>query len=254
MKGISGKTVVITGGASGIGFATSKAFLKFGASVFIADIDRDQGERSAKELGDRCCYIPVDTGNASSIEKLGSEVLNQCDGVDILVNGAATFIMKGVDASASDWEESNRVNIAGYALVSQQFIHGMKTRGGGAIINICSISAYIAQPGFATYNASKGAIRSLTQCMALDLAKDGIRVNSVSPGSVWTQNSEQFHKNYLGLNRERAEADPERGGKHILKRFADPDEIAYPIVFLASDYSSFIIGADLVIDGGYTVI
>lgn len=254
MKGIRGKTVVISGGASGIGRATASAFLEFGATVLLADIDLSRAEDTATALGGECAAFHVDTGDEASIISLGETILGRYSGVDILVNGAATFIMKGIDATASEWDASTRTNVAGYALMAKQFVPSMQSRGGGAIINICSISAYIAQPEFATYNASKGAVRSLTRCMALDLAKYGIRVNAISPGSVWTSNSAEFHREHLNLTRAQAEADPERGGKHVLKRFADPEEIAYPIVFLASDYSSFIVGTDLMVDGGYTII
>jgi dihydroanticapsin dehydrogenase len=126
----------------------------------------------------------------------------------------------------------------------------MRKAGVGAIVNLGSISSFIAQPNYWTYNASKGAIANLTRCMALDLAPD-IRVNAVCPGAVWTQIVQQHARN-LGLDRKGAEAHPDWGGAHMLKRIADPREIAYAILFLASDEASFITAANLMVDAGYT--
>jgi NAD(P)-dependent dehydrogenase (short-subunit alcohol dehydrogenase family) len=254
MKGIQDKIAVVTGGATGIGRATAAALIEFGAVVAIADIDLCSAKNTAHRLGSKCKAYEVDTESERSISNLANSVVNDLGGIDILVNGAAAFIMKGVEATSEEWAKSSAINIAGYALCAKYFAPSMIARGGGSIINICSISAHIAQPGFATYNASKGAIASLTRCMALDLARHNIRVNAVSPGSVWTDTNRKFHMEQLKMSREEAETDPDRGGKHVLKRFADPEEVAYPIAFLASDYSSFITGADLLIDGGYTIV
>jgi dihydroanticapsin dehydrogenase len=126
----------------------------------------------------------------------------------------------------------------------------MKKAGGGAIVNLGSISSFIAQPNFWTYNASKGAIANLTRCMAMDLADDNIRVNAVCPGTVWTQIVERLSKEE-GLTPEQAHADPKWGGSHMIKRIADPREIANAILFLVSDEASFITAECLMVDGGY---
>jgi dihydroanticapsin dehydrogenase len=130
----------------------------------------------------------------------------------------------------------------------------MRKQKGGAIIHICSISAFIAQPGFVTYSTTKGAIASMTRCMALDLAKDNIRVNAVNPGTVWTDSNRDFIQKTLGYDRREAETDPNIGGKHVLKRTADPEEIANCVLFLASNRSSFITASNLMVDGGYTAL
>ena len=218
MKGIQDKIVLITGAATGIGKATAHAFLEFGATVAIADINFELAKQAEQELGLRCKAFEVDTGNEISISAMASNVIKEFGGVDILVNGAATFIMKGIEAGSLEWAQSNAVNIAGYALCAKYITPSMITRGSGSIINICSISAHIAQPSFLTYNAAKGAVASMTRCMALDLAKHKIRVNSISPGSVWTETSEVFHREQLNLTRVQAEEDPSRGGKHILRK------------------------------------
>lgn len=185
---------------------------------------------------------------------MAESVISHFGQVDVLVNGAACFLMEGIEADESVWQRTCQVNIAGYALCAKYIVPSMIKNGGGAIVNICSISAHIAQPEFVTYNSSKGAISSMTRCMALDLAKHNIRVNAISPGTVWTKSNEIFHRENLNCTRDEAEKDANGGGKHVVKRYADPQEIAYPIVFLASDYASFVVGADLMVDGGYTII
>jgi dihydroanticapsin dehydrogenase len=124
--------------------------------------------------------------------------------------------------------------------------------GGGAIVNVCSISAHIAQPGYLTYNASKGAVAAMTRCIAMDLSPHNIRVNSVSPGTVWTQSNQRYLARTRGLDRAGADKAPDIGGAHMLKRCADPEEIADAIMFLASDNASFITAEDLFVDGGLT--
>src|SRR5262249_41193883 len=121
----------------------------------------------------------------------------------------------------------------------------------GAIVNLASISSFIAQPGFVTYNTSKTAILGMTRCMALDLAADNIRVNAVCPGAVWTQIVQRLTRE-AGMDRKAADADPNWGGAHMLKRIAERREIAYGILFLASDEASFVTAASLMVDGGYT--
>jgi NAD(P)-dependent dehydrogenase (short-subunit alcohol dehydrogenase family) len=125
----------------------------------------------------------------------------------------------------------------------------MRRHGGGSIVNVASVSSVIAQPRLLTYNASKGAVIQLTRCAALDLAPDGIRVNCVCPGLVWTEQVKKLAAE-AGWTKEQAEA--EFGPMQILKRSAEPREIAYAILFLASDESSFCIGSALFVDGGWT--
>ena len=127
----------------------------------------------------------------------------------------------------------------------------MRRAGGGSIVNLGSISSFIAQPQFVTYNATKAAIANMTRCMALDLAPDNIRVNAVCPGAVWTQIVQRITRE-AGLDRAAADAHPDWGGAHMIHRIAEPREIAYAILFLASEEASFITGENLMVDGGYT--
>jgi dihydroanticapsin dehydrogenase len=166
------------------------------------------------------------------------------------VNNAAVFVLHGIEATPEDWRKILDVNVMGVALAAKHAVPEMRKAGGGAIVNLGSISSFIAQPNFWTYNASKAAIANLTRCMALDLAPE-IRVNAVCPGAVWTQIVQKITAE-MGLDRAGADAHPEWGGAHMLKRIADPREIACAILFLASDEASYITAANLMVDAGYT--
>src|SRR5262249_45102862 len=151
---------------------------------------------------------------------------------DILVNNAAVFVLRGIDATPEEWRQSLDVNVIGLALVTKHVVPVMRQAGGGAIVNLASISSFIAQPEFITYNATKAAIANMTRCMALDLAPHHIRVNAVAPGTVWTQIVERRARE-LGLDRAAADVHADFGAAHMIHRCADPREIAYPILFLA---------------------
>jgi dihydroanticapsin dehydrogenase len=125
---------------------------------------------------------------------------------------------------------------------------------GSAIVNFASISGHIAQPGYLTYNATKAAVVNMTRCMAMDLAPKGIRVNAVNQGTVWNKNNERYHREELGLTRAEADRHPDIGGRHMLGRTADPEEVASAVAFLLSSESSYITGENLMVDAGYTAM
>ncbi|MAT16483.1 MAG: short-chain dehydrogenase, partial [Planctomyces sp.] len=157
----------------------------------------------------------------------------------------------GIEATRADWERILSVNVIGYALMCQHFLPLIRKSRAGAIVNMGSISSFIAQPQFVTYNATKAAIASMTRCLALDLAAENIRVNAVCPGTVWTQIVERLTQE-AGLTRAEADAHPDWGAAHMIPRIADPREIANAALFLASDEASFITAECLMVDGGYT--
>jgi NAD(P)-dependent dehydrogenase (short-subunit alcohol dehydrogenase family) len=185
------------------------------------------------------------------VARMAAEAARVFGRIHILVNNAAIFILKGIDATPEEWRQILDVNVMGPALVAKHIVPEIRKAGGGAIVNVASMSSFIAQPNFVTYNSSKAAIATMTRCMALDLAPDNIRVNAVCPGTVWTQIVERLTRE-RGLDRAAADAHPDWGGAHILKRIAEPREIANAILFLASDEASFITGSHLMVDGGYT--
>ena len=173
------------------------------------------------------------------------QTIAQWGKVNYLVNNAFSFTAKGLDSTKEDWDRIFQAGPIAYAVMAQEVVPSMKEQGGGAIVNMSSISAFIAQPNRWTYNAAKGAVHTLTKCMALDLAPYSIRVNSVSPGWIWTR---EVDKAAMG---DRAKWEPVWGQFHMLERCGEPVECAGPILFLLSNDASFITAADLAIDGGY---
>ena len=253
MNRLKGKVAIITGGGQGIGRATCELFAEEGASVVIAERHLDTGQAVATAInraGGRALFVQTEVTDDQSIRRMVGEAVNAFGRINILVNNAGVFVLKGIEATVEDWRHVLDVNVMGPALVAKHVVPEMRKAGGGAIVNLGSISSFIAQPQFVTYNASKGAIANMTRCMALDLAADNIRVNAVCPGTVWTPIVERLTKE-KGLDRAAADQHPDFCASHMIKRLAEPREIAYAILFLASDEASFITAENLMVDGGY---
>ena len=253
-KRLTEKVALVTGGSNGIGRATCLRFAEEDATVVIADVDESAGQQLAEEInkmGTQALFVPTDVSSETSVSNLVKEAKEQFNTIDVLINNAATFVLRGIDASVDEWKHVLQVNVVGTALVTRSVVPLMKHSGGGSIVNLGSISSFIAQPEFVTYSATKAAISSMTRCLAEDLAKSHIRVNAVCPGTVWTGIVEELTRQQ-GLDRSTADAHPDWGGAHMLHRIADPREIANAILFLASDEASFITGENLMVDGGYT--
>lgn len=246
MRRFFGKAAVVTGGASGIGAATAREFAAEGANVAIVDVDDQGADRVAEELrgaGTEALVLAIDVSDRDGCLAATQEVAGRWGRIDSLVNCAASFVSKGIDATTSDWERSFGVNVRGCANMVQACATYMPA--GASVVNISSISAHVAQPRRWTYNASKGAINALSKCQALDLSKDGIRVNIVSPGWIWTPEVEKA-----------AAGDPEErrhawGRFHMLRRLGEPREVARAVLFLCSDDASFVTATELAVDGGY---
>jgi dihydroanticapsin dehydrogenase len=254
MKQLDGKVVVVTGGGAGIGRATCLRLAEAGAAIAVAEIDSESGQAVAEEIraaGGRATFLQTDVSNEDDIRRMAAGTAGEFGRIDILVNNAAVFVLQGIEASVEDWQKILGVNVIGPALAAKHVVPELRKVGGGAIVNLGSISSFIAQPKFVTYNATKAAVANMTRCMALDLSEDNIRVNAVCPGTVWTQIVERLTRE-AGLDRAAAHKHPEWGGSQMLKRIADPREIANAILFLASDEASFITGECLMVDGGYT--
>ncbi|MCE2458111.1 MAG: glucose 1-dehydrogenase [Dehalococcoidia bacterium] len=250
---LEGKAAIVTGGAAGIGRAICELFASEGARVVVADIDRDGGQQTVdliSDAGGTATFVATDVSNEPEVERLVEAAVDAYGEVNVLVNDAAAFVFGTVEqASDADWQRVLGVNVLGPTYTVKHVLPHMRNVGGGSIVNIASVSSFIAQPAFVPYNTSKGALLQLTRCLALDLAPDNIRVNCVCPGAILTQATEQ-HRQFTGEEREQFLADA--ANSNFMKRFGQPSEIAYGALFLASDESSFMTGQPLVIDGGAT--
>ena len=220
-----GRAAIVTGAASGIGAATAAEFVRRGVTVGLFDIDGDKGRAQMDRFrveGGQALFFRVDVADVAACRAAVAEFCDQVGRLDYLVNNAASFLSKGMDATTEEWDHSLAVNVRGYAQMAAACFAPMKAARGGAIVNIASISGHIAQPNRWTYNACKGAVLSMTRCMALDMAPAGVRVNSVSPGWTWTP---EVAKAAIG-GRERWE--PSWGRFSMLRRLAEAEEIARP--------------------------
>lgn len=241
------KVAIVTGGTNGIGHAIALELLREGAQVAVSCLPADVGEGKAgfAAAGFDPLIVAGDMSEESFCRQLVGETVAKYGRLDYLVNNAFSFIAKGLDGTRADFHYSLDVGPLGFALMIQLAAPEMKKVGGGAVVNVSSISAWVAQPNRWTYNMSKGAVTQLTRCAALDLAPQHIRVNSISPGWIWTRET------YKAAGGDREKYDPIWGQYHMLGRMADPVELAGPALFLLSDDASFITGTDLPVDGGY---
>ncbi|MHB9035427.1 MAG: SDR family NAD(P)-dependent oxidoreductase [Armatimonadota bacterium] len=241
------KVAIVTGGSSGIGRAVVEELCKEAARVCFTGVSGIGAttEREIAQSGGEVFFCQGDMADESFCREIMEKTLAKWGRVDYLVNNAFSFTAKGLDATRTDWERVMQVGPMAYALMAQLVSEPMKKQGGGSIVNMSSISAFVAQPGRWTYNAAKGAVNTLTKCQALDLAPFNIRVNSVSPGWIWTREVSKA----AGGNRSKWE--PLWGQFHMLERLGEPVECAGPILFLLSDDASFVTSVDLPIDGGY---
>jgi NAD(P)-dependent dehydrogenase (short-subunit alcohol dehydrogenase family) len=249
---LKGKVAIVTGGGAGIGQATAILFAEEGAKVVVADIDEAAGAATAAQVrdqGGQAMALLTDVSLESHAQAVCERAVKAFGRLDILVNNAAAFVLKGLEATVADWERALGVNVIGTALMSRFAAEAMKQGGGGAIVNLGSISSFVAQPSFITYSATKGALVQMTRNMAMDLATFGIRVNCVCPGTILTQASRN-HMERVGQTLEEFTA--HEGSKNLLGRIGEPREVAWAILFLVSDEASFITGAHLLVDGGYT--
>ena len=247
------KVAIVTGASSGIGQATAELFAEEGAKVVLADIDAENGETTAESIrrsGGQARFVRADISLEADAKRITDETLAAFGRVNILVNDAAVFVLKGFGATPEDWQKSLSVNVVGTALVTGYAVEPMK-KSGGAIVILGSISSFCAQPDFFVYSATKAALVQMTRNMAMDLGRYGIRVNSVCPGTILTAASRR-HIAKIGSTVE--EFQKTEGAKCFLARVGQPREVAEPICFLASDQASYITGAALMVDGGYSAL
>lgn len=252
MGRLEGKVLLVTGGAAGIGAAIVRIATGEGAKVVFSDINDADGQRLAVSVSD-AVFLHHDVSSEDQWERVIDDTLRRWGRLDVLVNNAG--IGAGgppEEQTLEGWRHLMSINLDGVFLGTKHAIRAMKKNNpqGGSIINMSSIEGLVGDPNLGAYNASKGGVRLYTKSVALYCAKAGlnIRVNSVHPGYIWTP---MVH-DYLA-----AIGDVEAGRRnlealHPVGRIGEPNDIAYGVLYLASDESKFVTGAELVIDGGYT--
>ena len=246
---LENKVALISGGARGIGAAVAKIFAQEGAKLVICDILEDEGRKTAEEItaaGGECVFVRLDVTSETDWEQAAAEVTSRFGRLDILVNNAGITARGNVEeTSVADWTRPMDINVKGAFLGSKQAIPIMRAGGGGSIINISSGAGIAPQPGTSgAYAASKGAVRIFSKSTAIQYAAENIRCNSVHPGPIETDmlRATRPAENNLEIMK----------GRVPLGRFGRAEEIAYGVLYLASDESSFVTGSELVIDGGRT--
>lgn len=253
MGRVEGKVAVVTGGALGIGKATCIRLAEEGAKVAVTDILDDAMEKVVEEIrsaGGTAKAWHLDVSSEKDVERVLGEVVHAFGKLDILVNNAG---ISGVDKptdeiSAEEWNAVMAVNVNGVFFCTKYAIPHLRKAGGGSIINLSSIYGIISAKDIPPYHASKGAVRIMTKTDAVQFAQQGIRVNSVHPGFIWTPLVENYLKEKGDVEGGRRQLDE----RHPIGHVGEPDDIAYGIVYLASEESKFVTGSELVIDGGYT--
>jgi len=244
---LAGKTSIVTGAGSGIGRAICLTFVRAGAKVACLDINLAAVEEIAAACGPEALALHCDVSNEAETKAAAAAAVSRFGAVHVLVNAAATDDRNGtiLDISADEWSQVLAVNVTGAFLMSRAVLPTMIAAGGGSIIHIASQLGRVAAPARAAYCTSKGAIIQLAKAMAVDHADQNIRVNALSPGAVETR---RLVLRYGDMTTARRMAGP----KHLLNRLGEPDEIAQAALFLASEAASFMTGADMLVDGGYT--
>jgi NAD(P)-dependent dehydrogenase (short-subunit alcohol dehydrogenase family) len=242
MRGLNKKRVIVTGGASGIGLATSARFLEEGAGVVILDRDQEAGERLAIEMPGLAKFIPCDVSDLEQVQAGIGESIQIMGGIDVVINNAGISIRHDdfLDITRKDWERVIGVNLNGVFFVAQTAARHMMENDGGVILNTASTNGIMGYRYYSDYNASKAGVIELTKSMALELAPR-IRVNAVAPGYILTpmQRAEYTDEMLEEVNR-----------KLPLKRHGTPEEVAALFAFLASEEAEYITGQVYVLDGG----
>jgi NAD(P)-dependent dehydrogenase (short-subunit alcohol dehydrogenase family) len=252
MDRVKGKVAIVTGGAGGLGQAHALLLAKEGAKVVVTDTNEAQGKKVVEEIksqGGEAIFIKHDVSSEKEWERVIRETLERFGKLDVLVNNAGVNVWKKIEeTSLEEWQWLMSINLNGVFLGTKYAIGAMKKTGGGSIVNISSVAGIVGTLDTSAYHASKGGVRIFTKAAALECSKAGynynIRVNSVHPGVIKTamveglMEDEDKRKNALSW--------------HPIGHFGEPEDIAYGVLYLASDESKFITGAELVIDGGWT--
>jgi NAD(P)-dependent dehydrogenase (short-subunit alcohol dehydrogenase family) len=248
------RVAIITGAASGMGKAAALKFVENGARVLIADVDDEHGREVVAGLeaqGGDALYVHTDVADSAAVQAMAHTALERWGTIDILYNNAAaTQLCNTQDRPVHEleewvWDKMLAISLKSVYLCSKYCLLPMMEKRGGVILNVTSVDAILAEPGFDSYTAAKGGVISLTRSMAAEYGPYDIRVNAISPGYILTE----VQMPWFNSNPAAARA---AGAAHALNRLGMPDEVAEMAVFLASDKARFITGAIIPVDGGYT--
>jgi NAD(P)-dependent dehydrogenase (short-subunit alcohol dehydrogenase family) len=255
MGRVQGKVALVTGAGLGLGRATSLFLAKEGAKLVVTDIDDKLAAQTAEAIaaaGGEALPLRHDVSNPDDWPAVMAAVEKKFGRLDVLVNNAGIAIAKTIeDTTLAEWRRTMAVNLDGVFLGCQAGI-GLMKKTGGSIVNLSSIDGIIGEADLAAYCASKGGVRTLTKAVAVHCAeqKYGIRCNSIHPGYIWTPQTENYLRDLGRLEEERAKA----LSRHPIGFLGEPNDIAWMVLYLASDESKFVTGAEMVVDGGYLAV
>jgi len=252
-KRFEGSSVIVTGGASGIGKATAEAFMEEGADVSVIDLSEKSCTAFRREMSQRGfepLVLKGDVTRSGDVSRMVRKVLKEHDRVDVLFNNAGILVEGTIeDVAEEDWDRIMAVNVKGVFLMSKAVVPAMLRQGKGVIVNNASCSGLVGDRNAIAYNTSKGAVVLLTKCLALDYAQKNIRANCVCPGEIDTP---MFRREAKSRRMPVEEYRRQLCEVHPIGRLGVPKEVAAAVLFLASDEASFITGAAFSVDGGYT--
>jgi NAD(P)-dependent dehydrogenase (short-subunit alcohol dehydrogenase family) len=256
MNRVKGKVALVTGAGMGLGRAASLLLASEGATLVVTDIDEDAARQTAELVEGtdaRSLHLRHDVAKEEDWPRVMAAIEEKFGRLDILVNNAGIAVAKNIEETTLDeWRRTMAVNLDGVFFGCRQGIALMKKSGGGSIINLSSIDGIIGEADLAAYCASKGGVRTLTKAVAVHCAekKYGIRCNSIHPGYIWTPQTENYLRDLGKLESEKAKA----LSRHPIGFLGEPNDIAYMVLYLASDESKFVTGSEMVVDGGYLAV
>jgi|GEM_PF-1804538 len=271
---LQNKIILITGGARGLGFAMAMQFLLQGAKVIV--LDKNSHEIASfrekhiayiqtyiknnaaididitKTLKNISCML-CDLSDEKAIKATFAKISENYSKINCLVNNAALIKMYGIEACEQDWQESLLNNVANYALVTKYSLALLERGEDANIINIGSVSAFIAQEKFLTYSTCKSAIINMTKCMALDFSHLNIRVNAVHPGTIWTEYTADFVKQNYAIDKLTADKHQDFGKKTLVNKIGSVEDVSSFVLFLSSYHANYMNGQNIIIDGGHSI-
>ncbi|MFB6274022.1 MAG: SDR family NAD(P)-dependent oxidoreductase [Salinibacter sp.] len=249
MGRVDGRTAIVTGGGNGIGRATAEMLAEEGAQVAVTDIDTENGQNTTDritEAGGEAIFREHNVASESDWEEVVAATQEFFGTPDVLVNNAGIYHIEPLDEmSVEDWRNLMEINVDGVFLGMKHCTPLMKEQGHGSVINLSSVAGLVGVANHACYGASKGAVRTMTKDAAIELASDGVRVNSVHPAYIDTQMAD-YGAEMQNTTKEDLDA------MHPIGHMGEPDDVAYAVVYLASDESKFVTGSEFILDGGLT--